>query len=113
MRRYILSPQAQTDITNIRKYTIQQWGKAQADKYILQLRDRMRWLVANPMLGRSRDEVREGYRSFNEGDHIIFYRLAGSAIEVIGIPHQNMDIEKKFSDENPMSAFDGTDDEYQ
>lgn len=50
------------------------------------------------MLGRSRDEVKEGYRSFNEGSHIIFYRVAESAIEIIGIPHKNMDIEQKLSD---------------
>lgn len=98
MKRYILSPEAKTDITNIRKYTTRQWGKAQTDKYTLQLRDRMRWLADNPMLGRSRDEIKEGYRSFNEGSHMIFYRVAGSAIEIIGILHQNMDIEQNLSD---------------
>ena len=30
MKRYILSPEAKTDIANIRKYTIQKWGKAQS-----------------------------------------------------------------------------------
>ena len=103
MKRYILSPEAKTDIANIRKYTTRQWGKAQTDKYTLQLRERMRWLASNPMLGRARDEVKEGYRSFNEGSHIIFYRMAGSAIEIIGIPHQNMDIELNLSGVNLLS----------
>ncbi|MBV6389895.1 MAG: Toxin ParE1 [Nitrosomonas europaea] len=100
MKHYLLSPEAKTDITNIRQYTTQQWGKTQADKYILRLRERMRWLADNPMLGRARDEIKEGYRSFSEGDHVIFYRMAGSAIEVIGIPHQNMDIEQNLSSGN-------------
>ena len=99
MKRYILSPEAKTDIANIRKYTARQWGKAQTDKYTLQLRERMRWLADNPMLGRARDEVKEGYRSFNEGSHIIFYRMTESAIEIIGIPHQNMDIEQNLGEE--------------
>jgi toxin ParE1/3/4 len=103
MKRYILSPEAKMDIANIRKYTTRQWGKAQTDKYTLQLRERMRWLADNPMLGRARDEVKEGYRSFNEGSHIIFYRVAGSAIEIIGIPHQNMDIELNLSGVNLLS----------
>lgn len=98
MKRYILSPAAKTDITNILKYTIQKWGKAQADKYILELRERMRWLADNPMLGRTRDEVKEGYRSFKEGSHIIFYRIAEDTIEIIGIPHQNMDIEQNLGE---------------
>ena len=113
MKRYVLSAEAQMDITNIRKYTTRQWEKAQTEKYTLQLRERMRGLAANRMLGRSRDEVKEGYRSFNEGSHIIFYRLAESAIEIIGILHQNMDIEQKFSDENdffPNVAHDRLED---
>lgn len=104
MKRYILSPEAKKDIANIRKYTTRQWGKAQTDKYTLQLRERMRWLADNPMLGRARDEVKEGYRSFNEGSHIIFYRMAGNAIEIIGIPHQNMDIELNLSGVNLLSS---------
>ena len=98
MKRYILSPEAKTDIVNIRKYTTRQWGKVQTEKYTSRLRDRMRWLADNPMLGRSRDKIKEGYRSFNESSHIIFYRVAGSTIEIIGIPHQDMDIEQNLSD---------------
>ncbi len=41
MNRYILSPEAKTDIASIRKYTTQHWGKTQTDKYTLQLRERM------------------------------------------------------------------------
>lgn len=110
MRRYILSPEAKTDIIHIRKYTRRQWGKAQMEEYSVQLQERMRWLADNPVLGQSRDEIKEGYRSFNEGSHIIFYRVAGSAIEIIGIPHQSMDIEQNLSNENFLfknSADDG------
>ena len=114
MKRYILSPEAKTDIINIRKYTTRQWGKAQTDKYSSHLRERMRCLADNPMFGKSRDEVKEGYRSFNEGSHIIFYRVAGSVIEIIGILHQNMDIEQNLSSENfifPDITLDGLEDD--
>lgn len=100
MKRYILSPEAKTDIANIRKYTATQWGKARTEKYSLRLRERMRWLADNPMLGQARDEIKEGYRSFNEGSHIIFYRVTVSAIEIIGIPHQSMDIEQNLGNKN-------------
>ena len=94
MKRYILSPEAKADIANIRKYTNQQWGKEQTEKYTSQLRGRIQWLADEPMLGRSRDEIKEGYCSFNEGSHAIFYRVSGGNIEIIGIPHQNMDVEQ-------------------
>ena len=60
MKRYVLSPEAKIDITNIRSYTTRKWGKAQTEKYSLHLRERIRWLASNPMLGTSRDEVKEG-----------------------------------------------------
>ncbi len=97
MKRYTLSPEAKTDIANIRKYTNQQWGKEQTEKYTLQLRGRMQWLVDKPMLGRLRDEIKEGYCSFNEASHAIFYRVTGGNIEIIGIPHQSMDVEQHLS----------------
>ncbi len=99
MKRYILSPEAKMDIANIRKYTSQQWGKEQTEKYTLQLRGRMQWLADKPMLGRSRDEIKEGYRSFNEASHTIFYRVTGGSIEITGIPQQNMDVEQHLSAE--------------
>jgi len=63
MKRYLLSPEAKTDINNIRRYTTQRWGKTQTDLYTLQLRERMQWLADNPMPGQARDEIKEGYRS--------------------------------------------------
>jgi toxin ParE1/3/4 len=95
MNRYILSTEAQTDIISIREYTNTQWGRTQTELYMGQLRQRMQWLAANPNLGLRRDEVGAGYRSFTEGKHVIFYRVAGSNIEIIGIPHQRMDIERQ------------------
>ncbi len=97
MNRYILSPEAKTDIASIRQYTTQHWGKTQTDKYTLQLRERMQWLADNPRLGRERDEIKKGYRSFNERNHVIFYRTAGSTIEIISILHQSMDIEQNLT----------------
>lgn len=93
MNRYILSPEAKTDIANILIYTNKHWGKEQSEKYILQIRGRLQWLADQPMLGRSRDAVKEGYRSFNEGSHTLFYRVTSGNIEIIGIPHQSMDVE--------------------
>ncbi|WP_350283899.1 type II toxin-antitoxin system RelE/ParE family toxin [Nitrosomonas sp.] len=88
-------------MNNIRKYTTQQWGKTQTDKYTLQLRERT---GKQPNAWGVRDEIKEGCRSFSEGNHVIFYRMAGSAIEVIGIPHQNMDIEQNLSSENLLPS---------
>ena len=102
MPKFKLSPAARADLKNIGQHTKEKWGINQRNRYLAGLDDRFQWLADNPMLGRSRDEVKEGYRSFNEGSHAIFYRVAGSDIEIVGIPHQSMDVEQHLSmEKNP------------
>jgi len=96
MAFYLLSESAQQDILSIRDYTLKQWGKTQTGKYLSLLQKRLEWLADNPALGKKRDEVKEGYNSFPEGRHIIFYRNADGGIEVMAIIHQSEDIDTHF-----------------
>ncbi len=93
MVNYLLSAIAQQDIISIRDYTMDTWGEEQVSTYLSQLEQRFEWLAQNPRSGKKRDDVKEGYRSFQEGRHVIFYRISEVGIEVIGIPHQSEDIE--------------------
>tara|TARA_R100000005_G_C4914141_1_gene150455 strand:+ start:371 stop:679 length:309 start_codon:yes stop_codon:yes gene_type:complete len=36
--------------------------------------------------------VAEGYYSFPQGEHVVFYLIGGEGIDIIGIPHKEMDI---------------------
>jgi toxin ParE1/3/4 len=93
MASYLLSESAQRDIISIRNYTMDTWGKTQTGKYLTQLEQRLEWLANNSALGTQRNEVKEGYLSFPEGRHIIFYRVAACGIEVMGVVHQSEDID--------------------
>ena len=72
----------------------------QADQYIRALLSRFSWLTENPLLGKQRDDVKPAYYSFPEGMHLIFYKLTNGGIDIIGIPHQRMDIIFYFEDIN-------------
>ena len=50
------------------------------------------WLSENPLIGKPRTDIKPGYYSFPEGRHVIFYTLTSYGIDVIGIPHQRMDV---------------------
>lgn len=67
-------------------------GRTQRYKYLGDLMARIRWLSAHPEAGRRHDDVAEGYFSFPEGAHVIFYLFDDANIDIIGIPHQAMDI---------------------
>ena len=90
--RYRLTPRAVTDIEHIAAYTMSQWGPAKMADYLRSLSQRFEWLARNPMAGRERNDVHPGYRGFPEGRHIIFYLVSDNGVDIIGVPHQSMDI---------------------
>ena len=54
-------------------------------------------LAKNPYLGRQRDEIRPGYRSFPVGSYVVFYRLvAAEEILVLRVIHGKRDLEEIF-----------------
>jgi len=93
---YSLRQQAQADLESIWIYSYQQWGTEQADQYIRSLLSRFTWLSENPQLGKQRTEIKPGYFCFPEGMHLIFYKITRNGIDIIGVPHQNMDIVSYF-----------------
>jgi len=92
MAKYRVTPRARDDLKNIGHYTQQHWGKAQRNTYLKNIEKRFNWLAKNPQLGKSRTDVAEGYYSFPEGQHVVFYLINQEYIDIIGLPHKNMDI---------------------
>jgi len=95
---YSLRQIAQEDLESIWLYSFQEWGIEQADAYIRTLLARFTWLAENPQLGQSRPDVKTGYYAYPEGMHMVFYMITRTGIDVIGIPHQNMDTLSYFDD---------------
>lgn len=92
MPGFRVTPRAQDDLKNIGRYTENQWGRRQRNIYLKAIEKRFVWLAENPRLGKHREDVAEGYYSFPQGQHVIFYLISESGIDIIGIPHKEMDI---------------------
>ena len=92
MPGFRVTPRAQDNLKNIGRYTERQWGRLQRNTYLKALEKRFGWLAANPQLGKHRPEVAEGYYSFPQGEHVVFYLIGENGIDIIGIPHKEMDI---------------------
>lgn len=101
MSRFVVTPRGLRDLAEIAKYTEDVWGLAQAKRYNDRLIGRFDWLARHPALGKPREECGEGYHAFREGQHLIFYRINGETIEIIGVPHQSMDIIAYFDEDAP------------
>ena len=92
MAKYILSPQAQRNLKDIRAYTLKNFGKQQTTAYLKILQKHMKALAATPSKGKKRDEIKVGYCSSFIGSHTIYYRIvADSHIDIIDVLHQSME----------------------
>jgi toxin ParE1/3/4 len=102
---YALRELAVADLEAIWVYTVEQWGIEQAERYLKSVFACFEDLAANPHLGRQRDEVKAGYRSFPQGRHVVFYLVVPAGIEVIGIVHQSADVDSHLGQPSPSERF--------
>ncbi len=98
-KKYRVTPRALEDLQSIGRYTHDKWGKVQRGIYLRDMDQRFGWLADQPKLGKHRSDVEEGYYSFPQGSHVVFYIIHENFIDIIGIPHKNMDILNYFDTE--------------
>ena len=94
MPGYRLSEEAQNDLKEISRYTQENWGNKQAKYYLVELAAGFENLARSPKLGKARDEIEKGIRSFPVARHIIFYRTGAECIEIARVLHASMDIKR-------------------
>jgi toxin ParE1/3/4 len=96
MELFQLSKEAKNDLRSIALFTENRWSKAQRNLYIQQLDEAFLMLAKNPSLGISCNYIRDGYRKFPQGSHIIFFKAnAKSNILVVRILHKSMDYDSR------------------
>jgi toxin ParE1/3/4 len=89
---YRLSKRARGDLLEIWRY-IANDNETAADRFIDLLVQRFQLLGKNPYIGRSRDELRTGYRSFPVGQYVVFYRVAEPGVQIMHVVHGRRDLE--------------------
>ena len=90
MTLYRLTPDAQSDLIEIRRFTVKQWGIVQSKKYLSELRQTIQLLAVNSSLGKTRPEIGEGVFSFPHASHIIYYVIHKRQLVVFGVLHKRM-----------------------
>ena len=97
MKLFELTSEAKEDLKRIARFTEKRWGRNQRFLYVKQFDDAFHLLAESTSFGKPCDYIKEGYRKFPQGNHIIFYReISTSSILIIRILHKSMDIDSKF-----------------
>lgn len=95
-----LTRKAKSDLVEIARYTQSQWGREQRNLYLKLMDDAFYSLADLPGQGRGCDDIRERYRKFGVGKHLIFYRSTRpSHIEIVRILHGSMDTESRLAED--------------
>lgn len=72
MKSIRLTPAAQQDLSLIWGLTQERWDEKQTETYISELRATIERIAADPHRGRTCDDLREGYRGYSIGSHLVF-----------------------------------------
>jgi len=86
-----LTQSAVHDLENIRDYSLSNWGQKRSDDYMDEFEKLFYLLLDNPCSGKSRADIKPGYRSLSIDKHVVFYRITEHTLEVLRILHGNMD----------------------
>ena len=63
----------------------------QAETYVTEIGAAIERIADDPGRGRTCEEIREGYRRYSIGSHLLFYVESFDGVDVIRILHQRMD----------------------
>ena len=91
MKSIRLTPAAQKDLSSIWDFTQERWDENQAEIYISELKAAIERIAADPHRGRDCGDIRERYRRYSIGSHLVFYAERTDSVDVIRILHQRMD----------------------
>ena len=93
MPKVILSSLAEADLLEIWHATFRQWGREQADAYLVAMSAAIEKLAEFPQAGASCDWVRAGYRRSVVRHHLVFYKVSDAEVIIIRVLHERMNID--------------------
>ena len=89
-----LAPQARAELSNIWTYIARESGNlVAADGVIDAITERFHLLAEFPYMGRARDDLRSGLRSFPVGQYVIIYTIDDDDVQILHVFHGRQDIE--------------------
>lgn len=92
-----LSPEAESELDGIWLRVASESGSIEsADRIIDAITDRFWLLARHPQIGRRRDDLRSGLRSFSAEDYTILYRIDDDDVLILHVVHGARDIPKFF-----------------
>lgn len=83
---------ARSDLIHLRRYSLQQFGKQAADRYVNHIESVFRLLEKMPLAGQAQPEVGSAVRCYVKKRHRVFYELEGDIVLILRVLHHAQDV---------------------
>jgi toxin ParE1/3/4 len=85
---HCLAPEAERDLDDIAYYIAKETGSLTiAERLIDSITNRFYLLAEHPKIGRARDDLLAGARSFPVGHYLIVYDIDGEDVQILRVVH--------------------------
>jgi len=92
--RTIITLEARRDIKEIGRFTFQNWGLEQKNKYLGLINKCIEKIARGEVKGIDCHEIRTNYRKQLVGRHFIYYKWTSSAeVQITRVLHERMDVD--------------------
>jgi toxin ParE1/3/4 len=94
-----LAPPARAELGHIWTYIARESGSfAAADGVVDAIAERFYLLAQFPYMGRARDDLQPGLRSFPVGQYVIIYTIEDEDVQILHVFHGRQDIEARLGE---------------
>lgn len=83
----VVASAAQEDLREIYRYGMRNWGQRKAGEYLKHFKECFWLLTTESGIGIVRPELGDGLRSFATKQHVVFYRLTESQVQIVRVLH--------------------------
>jgi toxin ParE1/3/4 len=97
MSCYRITDEVLADLDAIWLYVAERGGLEAADRLIDSILERFPRLASSPGMGRAREDLAPGLRSFLVGDYLIFYHRTSGRIDIVRVLHGSRDLPRFFA----------------
>jgi toxin ParE1/3/4 len=95
MTRVRKRPAAEADLFDIALH-IAEDSLAASERFLDSFNDKFKLLASAPEIGRLREELAPGLRSFPVGSYVVFYQPIKDGVEIVRVLHGSRDIPSLF-----------------
>lgn len=91
-KRLLLTDRSLHDIAAIEQYSIEQWGKKTAAKYLARIEEALSLIQESPNVLRQEETIHPFLRFYTANKHILVFDIQSNEIILLTVFHGSMDI---------------------